>query len=102
MRRRITGVTCLDNKGASVNPRSGTGILMEHNELAERPSGGAGQREKASYFTRRPVRPGELPRLMNKHIITGTMGSAWGNLIGGIILIYFGNAIGMTQLQWGI
>jgi MFS family permease len=75
---------------------------MEQTELAERPSGGDGPREKTGYFTRRPVRPGELPRIMKKHIITGTMGSAWGNLISGIILIYFGNAIGMTQLQWGI
>jgi hypothetical protein len=54
------------------------------------------------YFARRPVRTGELPSLMKKHIITGTMGSAWGNLISGIIYVYFGNAIGMTQLQWGI
>ncbi len=54
------------------------------------------------YFARRPVRPGELPAIMKKHIITGTMGSAWGNLITGIIYVFFGNAIGMTQLQWGI
>jgi hypothetical protein len=78
---------------------------MEQNELAVRPRGGPGRREKTprvGYFTQRPVRPGELPRLMNKHIISGAMGSSWGNLIGGIILVYFGNAIGMTQLQWGI
>jgi MFS family permease len=78
---------------------------MEQNELAERPRGGSGRREKsprAGYFARRPVRPGELPRLMKKHIFTGTMGASWGNLISGIILVYFGNAIGMTQLEWGI
>jgi hypothetical protein len=54
------------------------------------------------YFARRSVRPGELPSLMKKHIATGTMGNAWGNLISGMIYVYFGNAIGMTQLQWGI
>ena len=54
------------------------------------------------YFVRRAVRPGELPSLMNKHIITGTLGSAWGNLITGIIYVYFGNAVGLNQLQWGI
>jgi len=39
---------------------------------------------------------------MRKHIATGTLGSAWGNLITGIIYIYFGNAIGLTRLEWGI
>jgi hypothetical protein len=39
---------------------------------------------------------------MRKHIATGTMGSTWATLITGIIYIYFGNAIGMTRLQWGI
>jgi len=57
---------------------------------------------RGGYFDRRPVRPGELPSIMGKHIVTGTLGSSWGNLISGIIYIYFGNAIGMTQLQWGI
>jgi hypothetical protein len=54
------------------------------------------------YFARRPVRPGELPSIMKKHILTGTLGSAWSNLLTGIIYIYFGNAVGMTQLEWGI
>jgi hypothetical protein len=54
------------------------------------------------YFAQRPVRRGELPSIMRKHIFTGTLGSVWGNLISGIIYVYFGNAVGMTQLQWGI
>jgi MFS family permease len=53
-------------------------------------------------FGQRPVRPGELPSIMKKHIATGTMGSAWGNLITGIIYVYFGNAIGLSRLQWGL
>jgi len=59
-------------------------------------------RPAAGYFTQRPVRRGELPAIMRKHIATGTMGSAWGNVITGIIYIYFGNAIGLSRLQWGI
>ena len=39
---------------------------------------------------------------MRKHIATGTMGSTWGTVITGIIYVYFGNAIGLTRLQWGI
>ncbi|HYW84012.1 MAG TPA: MFS transporter, partial [Spirochaetia bacterium] len=39
---------------------------------------------------------------MRKHIFTGTLGSAWGTVITGIILVFFGNAIGMSQFQWGI
>ncbi len=54
------------------------------------------------YFAQRPVRPGELPAIMKTHIATGTMGSAWGNILTGIIYVYFGNAIGLTRLQWGI
>ncbi|HTZ50400.1 MAG TPA: MFS transporter [Spirochaetia bacterium] len=53
-------------------------------------------------FGQRPVRPGELPAIMKRHIATGTMGSAWGNLITGIIYVYFGNAVGLSRLQWGI
>jgi hypothetical protein len=53
-------------------------------------------------FGQRPVRPGELPAVMKKHIATGTMGSAWGTLITGIIYVYFGNAVGLSRLQWGI
>ena len=57
---------------------------------------------RGGYFVRRSVRPGELPAIMKKHIFTGAMGTAWGNIITGIIYVYFGNAIGLTQLQWGI
>jgi hypothetical protein len=39
---------------------------------------------------------------MKKHIFTGTFGAAWANLITGIIYVYFGNAVGMSQLEWGI
>lgn len=60
------------------------------------------RRGRQRYFLRRPVQPGELPSLMKKHIFTGTLGSAWGVVITGIIYVYFGNAIGMTQFQWGI
>jgi hypothetical protein len=59
-------------------------------------------RSGQGYFAQRPVRRGELPAIMRKHIATGTMGSAWGNIITGIIYIYFGNAIGLSRLQWGI
>ncbi len=59
-------------------------------------------RSKGGYFTRRPVHPGDLPGIMSRHIATGTMGSAWSTLITGIIYVYFGNAIGLTRLQWGI
>jgi MFS family permease len=39
---------------------------------------------------------------MRRHIYTGCMGSVWANLVTGIIFVYFGNAIGLTRLQWGI
>jgi hypothetical protein len=39
---------------------------------------------------------------MRKHIFTGTLGSAWSNLLTGVIYVYFGNAVGMTQFEWGI
>jgi hypothetical protein len=56
----------------------------------------------AGFFKRRHVRPGELAPIMNKHILTGTLGGTWGNLLAGIVYIYFGNSIGMSQLEWGI
>jgi hypothetical protein len=39
---------------------------------------------------------------MRRHILTGSMGTLWGNLITGIVFIYFGNAIGMSQFEWGV
>jgi hypothetical protein len=62
----------------------------------------ASRKGPRGYFAQRHVGRGELPAIMNKHILTGTLGSAWGTLVSGIIYVYFGNAIGMTQLQWGI
>jgi MFS family permease len=58
--------------------------------------------QRRGYFVQRMVRAGELPSLMNTHILTGAMGTAWGTFLTGIIYIYFGNAIGMSQLGWGI
>ena len=54
------------------------------------------------YFTQRPVRTDELPALMRKHIFTGAMGTIWGNILTGIVYIYFGNAIGLNRFQWGV
>lgn len=39
---------------------------------------------------------------MRTHIFTGAMGSIWGNLITGIVFVYFGNAIGLNRFQWGV
>lgn len=44
----------------------------------------------------------ELPAIMRRHIFTGALGTIWGNIIIGIVFVYFGNAIGMSRLQWGI
>lgn len=54
------------------------------------------------YFARSPIDPQELPRIMRVHIITGCLGTIWGTLIAGIIFTWFGNAIGMTRLTWGV
>jgi hypothetical protein len=53
-------------------------------------------------FAQRPIPNTELPAIMRKHIFTGALGTTWGNLIAGIVYVFFGNAIGMSQLQWGI
>jgi MFS family permease len=53
-------------------------------------------------FTPRAIAPTEVPAIMRTHIITGCMGSLWGTLLTGIVYIYYGNAIGMSQFQWGI
>lgn len=39
---------------------------------------------------------------MRRHIVTGCMGTVWGTLIGGILFTWFGNAVGMSRLQWGV
>ena len=54
------------------------------------------------YFSQRQLGASELPAVMRTHIVTGCIGSVWGNLIGGIIFVFLGNAIGMTQFQWGV
>lgn len=53
-------------------------------------------------FRRRRVAPEELPWIMRRHIITGSMGMVWGTLIGGILFTWFGNTIGMSQFHWGV
>jgi MFS family permease len=57
---------------------------------------------KRSYFAQRNVFAWERPSIMRKHIYTGAMGNIWANLIGGIFFVYFGTAIGMSRLQWGL
>lgn len=54
------------------------------------------------YFTQRPVRPGELPLIMRKHIYTGSMGTAYATVLNSLLFIFLGNAIGMTQFRWGV
>ncbi len=49
----------------------------------------------------RVVYPWELPSIMRKHIATGAMGSIYFVLLSGIFLVTFGNALGMTYVQWG-
>ncbi len=53
-------------------------------------------------FAQRPLAAGELPAVMRRHIFTGALGTIWGTLLTGIVYVFFGNAIGMTRLQWGI
>jgi len=36
--------------------------------------------------------PRRAPRNHEKHILTGAIGTAWANIITGIIYVYFGNA----------
>jgi len=55
-----------------------------------------------NYFAQRVVYPYELPSIMRKHIYTGVMGSLYYNLMGGIIFVYFGTALGMTRFDWGM
>lgn len=57
---------------------------------------------KPRLFGHRSILPEELPAVLNKHILTGAMGTAWGNLMTGVLYVSFGNGIGMTRFQWGI
>jgi MFS family permease len=54
------------------------------------------------YFARRSIPRAELPVIMRKHIFTGALGTMWSSIVTGIVYIYFGNAIGMSQFQWGV
>ena len=44
----------------------------------------------------------EMPGVMRRHILTGTMGTIYGLLTTGMFLVAFGNAIGVSIEQWGI
>ena len=54
------------------------------------------------YFAHRPLAPAQLPAVMRTHIFTGALGSIWLTIISGMVYVFFGNAIGMTRLQWGV
>jgi len=58
--------------------------------------------KKSAMFRRRDVAPEELPWIMRRHILTGSLGTVWGTLIGGILFTWFGNTIGMSQFHWGL
>jgi MFS family permease len=58
--------------------------------------------KKSAMFRRRDVAPGELPWIMRRHILTGSLGTVWGTLVSGILFTWFGNTIGMSQLHWGV
>ena len=53
-------------------------------------------------FRQRLVYAWELPSIMRKHIYTGAMGGTYFTLVTGIVFVYFGNAVGMTPLLWGL
>jgi MFS family permease len=53
-------------------------------------------------FRPREVAPEELPWIMRRHIVTGSMATVWGTLIGGILFTWFGNTLGMSQFHWGV
>ena len=76
--------------------------MNQQETSATEPASPAPSPPSAGPVGRRPVTPEMLPGIMRRHIITGCMGTVWGTLIGGIVFIYFGNAIGMSQFQWGL
>ena len=57
---------------------------------------------RAEDFRCRQIPPHELPQIMRRHILTGTMGTLYGVLTTGMFLVAFGNAIGVSIEQWGI
>ena len=39
---------------------------------------------------------------MRTHIATGCLGGAWSTVVTGIVFTWYGNAVGMTKITWGI
>ena len=57
---------------------------------------------RRTYFRQRIIYAWELPSIMRKHIYTGVMGSVYATLVSGILFVYFGTAVGLTEFQWGL
>ncbi|TVQ21040.1 MAG: MFS transporter, partial [Spirochaetaceae bacterium] len=57
---------------------------------------------RKTYFVQRIIYAWELPSIMRKHIYTGVMGSIHGTLVSGILFVFFGTAVGLTEFQWGL
>jgi hypothetical protein len=57
---------------------------------------------RKTYFPQRIIYAWELPSIMRKHIYTGVMGSIHGSLVSGILFVYFGTAVGLTDFMWGL
>ncbi len=53
-------------------------------------------------FRYRDIPPHELPEVLTLHIATGALGNTYFNLTTGMFLVAFGNAIGVSILEWGI
>lgn len=58
--------------------------------------------KRLPYFAQRNVFAWERPNIMRKHIYTGAMGNIWAHLISGIFFVFFGEAMGLTELEWGL
>jgi hypothetical protein len=54
------------------------------------------------YWNQRPIRAGELSKVMRRHIVTGAMGSTYGYLLTGLLFVYYGGLIGLTPFHWGL
>jgi hypothetical protein len=48
------------------------------------------------------IEPGQLPGVMRRHILTGTMGTIYGTLTTGLFLVAFGNVVHISVMQWGL
>ena len=55
-------------------------------------------------FQYQDIQPHDLPRVMTRHIVTGAMGTIYGNLTmpTGMFVVAFGNIIGVSITQWGV